>query len=247
MAEFNFVKITENEIPNLDKNCGFVLKFSAPEYDKAKKEVKIAKYYLFGDKYRRMYNILFDSDSQASHEERNAIGLQGNIAQYLFRYKQVIDKMTDKPSLAFINYSSYKIDKKAFKDYHISENGQVENYYQPFVTKVQDNVIQFLENLIEKRTNPNTASNNIIIFIFQFDKLGLDLSRFVKVLTQAASRHIYFVIDISDEKAFRSNANKIDLEFFDTYFPIRFENGAPIGEIKKYLDQFDVDRFDITY
>ena len=37
MAEFNFVKITENEIPNLDKNCGFVLKFSAPEYDKAKK------------------------------------------------------------------------------------------------------------------------------------------------------------------------------------------------------------------
>ena len=81
MAEFNFVKITENEIPNLDKNCGFVLKFSAPEYDKAKKEVKIAKYFLFGDKYRRMYNILFDSDSQASHEERNAIGLQGNIAQ----------------------------------------------------------------------------------------------------------------------------------------------------------------------
>lgn len=245
MAEFNFVKITENEIPNLDKNCGFVLKFSAPEYDKAKKEVKIAKYYLFGDKYRRMYNILFSRNLQNNNRDNYALGEQHNIMLYWRNYKQVLAKMKDKPSLAFIN-SEIPIKKSEFKEYNIIKNGKTEDFDQLFVTKIENNIMQFLETLIDKRTNPNSNRKNIIIFIFQFDKLGLDPNRFIKVLIQAASRGIYFVVDIQDETAFNSSLLKADFDFFYQFFPIRFENGMPTGEIKEYLEQFNLTRADIT-
>ncbi len=203
--ELDVVKVYENNLPLYEKENCFICKENE----------------LFCFSKRANESLLF-IDTKSKQESDKLI--EQSFSQYVKNLCEVEKAIQIKSSMLFINCNFEFINELKDKFSFIDQKELFNDDIRPFVCNLNDNIIEILSNIMESRNDYSNVKNNLYIIVDGLERLNIDISKFVAIMTVAKSRKINFVLNIQDSQLFSEKYGEEVVNIIDGLCSVHFYN-----------------------